>query len=55
MPSKAGELLDMLGVARENRGFSKAEIGADSDYGESMIDLGKGHDNVLFPPLNSDL
>lgn len=54
MPTKAGELLDMLGVSQENRDFSKAQLDADWDYGESAFDLGKGYENVLFPPLNSD-
>lgn len=54
MPDKAALLLDMLGVARDRRGFRSASFGADDSYGASFVDLGKGHQNVLFPPLRSD-
>ncbi|KAI9750566.1 MAG: Mevalonate kinase [Chaenotheca gracillima] len=54
MPNKASELLDMLGVAAENRSFSSALFNGDSQYGNSKVDLGKGHRGTLFPPLDSD-
>ena len=54
MPDKAAELLDMLGVAADRRGFDAARVGLDADYGKSKVDLGRGHAGVLFPPLRSD-
>ena len=54
MPTKAGELLDMLGVATDKRSFAVARVGADAEYGTSKLDLGKGHDKALFPPLRSN-
>ena len=54
VPDKAALLLDMLGVARDRRDLSSASFGADDSYGASVVDLGKGHQNVLFPPLRSD-
>ncbi|THW73293.1 hypothetical protein D6D19_05778 [Aureobasidium pullulans] len=54
MPAKAKYLLDMLGVADDRRGFVDAQLGADKDYGESRVPLGKGQLGVLFAPLTSD-
>ena len=53
MPTKAGTLLDMLGVAQEidKRNFDSANYGRDSDYGVPLVTLGKGIDGTLFPPL----
>ncbi|KAI9841209.1 MAG: methionyl-tRNA synthetase [Sclerophora amabilis] len=55
MPNKAAELLDMLGVAAGNRTFTSARLDRDAEYGESKVELGRGTEGVLFPPLNSDL
>ncbi|KAI5271446.1 hypothetical protein E4T47_05202 [Aureobasidium subglaciale] len=54
MPSKAKQLLDMLGVAEDKRSFADAQLGADKDYGASKVPQGKGQAGVLFAPLMSD-
>ncbi|KKY16749.1 putative methionyl-trna synthetase [Diplodia seriata] len=51
MPSKAAELLDMLGVDTEKRSFEYAEVCKDFEYGISKVDLKKA---VLFPPMGID-
>ncbi|KAI1936474.1 methionyl-tRNA synthetase [Ophidiomyces ophidiicola] len=53
MPEKAARLLDMLGVAGDpgKRHFDAARFGADADYGVSLVDLKKGTEATLFPPL----
>ncbi|KAF2854688.1 methionyl-tRNA synthetase-like protein [Plenodomus tracheiphilus IPT5] len=55
MPNKANELLNQLGVQPEKRTFEYCTPGADLDYGEPMMELGKGHQGVLFPQLSSDM
>ncbi|MCJ1255002.1 methionyl-tRNA synthetase [Lignoscripta atroalba] len=54
MPEKMRQLLDMLGVPNDDRMFENALLGSDSRYGAPMVDLGRGHAGVLFPPLRSD-
>ena len=54
MPAKAKQLLDMLGVADDKRGFADAQFGVDKDYGVSRVPIGKGQAGVLFAPLMSD-
>ncbi len=54
MPSKMGKLLDMLGVDPSARGLENATFQSDADYGTPNVDLGRGHEGVLFPPLRSD-
>ena len=54
MPTKMTHLLDMLGVANEDRMYRNTLLGSDSKYGMPMTELGKGHSGVLFPPLRSD-
>lgn len=54
MPTKMGQMLDMLGVDAENRTLEHAELGKDLSYGTSKVDLGRGLIGVLFPPLDSD-
>ncbi|KAI9876199.1 MAG: methionyl-tRNA synthetase [Pleopsidium flavum] len=54
MPDKMAELLDMLGVRSDARGFDNARLGSDRDYGLPAVELGKGYAGVLFPPLRSD-
>ena len=44
----------MLGVPNDDRMFENALLGSDSRYGAPMVDLGRGHAGVLFPPLRSD-
>lgn len=51
MPTKAAQLLDMLGVDEARRTFKDAHFGADFTYGESKVPLGKGPFEGLFPPL----
>ncbi|KAF2842658.1 methionyl-tRNA synthetase-like protein [Patellaria atrata CBS 101060] len=54
MPTKSNQLLDMLGVDTTRRAFEYAHVGADGDYGQPNVDLGKGHKGALFPPLSSE-
>lgn len=54
IPIKMGELLDMLGVDPSRRTFTYADFGADDAYGKSMVDLGRGHEGTLFPPLGTE-
>jgi methionyl-tRNA synthetase len=54
MPNKARLLLDQLGVQHDRRTFAWCQPGADLDYGEPMVELGAGHEGVLFPPLASE-
>jgi methionyl-tRNA synthetase len=55
MPTKAREMLDILGVEEGKRGFADALVGADMSYGKPMVpcgrELGKGAYATLFPPL----
>lgn len=53
MPSKMKILLDILGVENDARGFTDTKFGADELYGKSFIDVGRGQQGVLFPPLRS--
>lgn len=53
MPERMALLLDMLGVAPESRSFKDTAVGSDSAYGTAFVDLGKGHEGTLFPPLTS--
>lgn len=54
MPATMAKLLDMLGVSADARKFEHTFLGSDSTYGTSVVDLGKGTEGVLFPPLRSD-
>ena len=54
MPSKAAELLNMLGVDESRRTFEFTQLGKDVEYGVSKVDLGRGHKGALFPPLMSE-
>jgi methionyl-tRNA synthetase len=51
MPTKASELLDMIGVDPSRRTFDDAMVGSDTTYGEAKISIGKGAWDGLFPPL----
>ncbi|EEP79896.1 methionine-tRNA ligase [Uncinocarpus reesii 1704] len=53
MPEKAARLLDMLGVAGDpaKRSFNAATFGADRDYGVPRVDVKRGTEGTLFPPL----
>ncbi|KAI1338985.1 tRNA synthetases class I (M)-domain-containing protein [Xylariaceae sp. FL0016] len=51
MPEKAAQLLDQLGVAVERRTLKYAQVGADLDYGTSLVEVGLGPGAGLFPPL----
>lgn len=48
-------LLDLMGVDEGRRMFKDAVVGADREYGVPMVDIGKGREGVVFPPLDSDL
>lgn len=51
MPERIALLMDMLGVAPESRSFEDTILGSNRTYGTANIDLGSGHEGVLFPPL----
>jgi hypothetical protein len=55
MPTKASELLDSLGVAKEKRSYEFAVLGADGSYGsdneEGKVRKIKDKWGTLFPPL----
>lgn len=53
MPQKADELLARLGVQNvpEKRSFDAAQYGADFDYGVPSVEVKKGVEGALFPPL----
>jgi methionyl-tRNA synthetase len=54
MPGKAAHLLDQLGVDEDKRTWDYALLGADTEYGTSKTPIGKGLENVLFPPIVMD-
>lgn len=54
MPYKSKHLLDLLGVDPDDRMFSNARARSDPNYGTPTVDVGKGYDGVLFPPLRSN-
>ncbi|KAI9829842.1 MAG: methionyl-tRNA synthetase [Thelocarpon superellum] len=53
MPTKAAELLAMLGVDDAARSFEFTRLGADANYGIPRVQLGRGLEGVLFPPPRS--
>lgn len=55
LPDKSTELLDLLGVAHDKRGFANAVMRSDQDYGRPMRDPGIGAAQALFPPLVEDV
>ncbi|TKA27745.1 hypothetical protein B0A50_04846 [Salinomyces thailandicus] len=54
IPTSAKRLLDMLGVDEGKRGWEWCEVGKDDGYGVPSVELGRGHQGVLFPSLTSD-
>ncbi|KAL9612813.1 MAG: hypothetical protein Q9167_002596 [Letrouitia subvulpina] len=54
MPSRMKMLLDLIGVAPDARALQNTGFGDDGHYGKPMVDVGKGADSALFPPLRSD-
>ncbi|KAL8730030.1 MAG: hypothetical protein Q9166_004354 [cf. Caloplaca sp. 2 TL-2023] len=54
MPRRMKHLLDLIGVDEGRRMFKDAEVGADREYGVPMVDVGRGRDGVVFPPLSSE-
>ncbi|KAK4203738.1 mitochondrial putative methionyl-tRNA synthetase [Triangularia verruculosa] len=55
LPTKAAQLLDILGVPLEKRTFKYTELFSDSSYGEAIIHPGKGREDSLFPALYAGL
>lgn len=55
MPTKARQILDILGVEEGKRGFGDAVVGADLTYGRAVVESGgkggKGAYGTIFPPL----
>ncbi|KAL5349977.1 methionyl-tRNA synthetase [Pseudogymnoascus australis] len=56
MPSKAREILDVLGIGEGRRGFVDAVLGGDLGYGRRVeggqkLGKGKGKFGGIFPPL----
>ena len=54
MPSRTKHLLDLLGVDPNARMFRNATVHSDTEYGTPTVDVGKGYEGLLFPPLRSD-
>ena len=54
MPQRMKHLLDLMGVDEGSRMFQHAVLGVDREYGTPLVDIGKGREGVVFPPLNSD-
>lgn len=54
MPAKSSQALDLLGVEKGNRTSSFADLGKDFEYGTPLIDVGRGYEGALFPPLSSE-
>lgn len=54
MPETMEKLLDMLGVSADARKYENSLLGSDFSYGRSLIEVGKGTQGVLFPPLRSN-
>ncbi|KAL8994012.1 MAG: hypothetical protein Q9169_005911 [Polycauliona sp. 2 TL-2023] len=54
MPQRMKHLLDLMGVDDGKRMFQDAVVGADREYGVPLVDIGKGRQGVVFPPLDSD-
>lgn len=54
MPTKAAQLLDMLGVDESKRMFDDAKLGADYNYGTPKTPVGRDAWEGLFPPLPVD-
>jgi len=54
MPSKAAQLLDMLGIDESRRTLEDAKLGADYDYGIPKAPVGRCAWDGLFPPLPVD-
>ncbi|KAL8921632.1 MAG: hypothetical protein Q9172_003921 [Xanthocarpia lactea] len=54
MPDRMKHVLDLMGVDEGRRTFADAVVGADEEYGVPMVDVGKGREGVVFPPLDSD-
>lgn len=55
MPTKASELLDMMGVNESRRTFNDADFGADYTYGVPKLPPGKTAFGSLFPPLSVEI
>lgn len=52
MPTKARQILDMLGVREGRRSFGDAVVGGDLGYGRAVGGGGgKGKYGTIFPPL----
>lgn len=51
MPTKAAQLLDMIGVEESRRTFEDAKLGADDTYGIPIVPVGRDAWDGLFPPL----
>ncbi|KAL8709646.1 MAG: hypothetical protein Q9225_007415 [Loekoesia sp. 1 TL-2023] len=54
MPGRMKHALDLMGVQEDRRMFKDATVEADKEYGVPMVDVGKGREGVVFPPLRSE-
>ena len=54
MPDTMRKMLDMLGVSPEARKYENTLLGSDFNYGKPLVELGRGTQGVLFPPLRSN-
>lgn len=56
MPTKAAEILDMLGVSQTRRTFADAVYGVDHTYGTSTWSTSeRGEYGTIFPPLVGEM
>jgi methionyl-tRNA synthetase len=55
LPDKASQLLDILGVAPENRTYAHTVVRCDPTYGVPRADPGQFRHDGLFPPLVEDV
>jgi methionyl-tRNA synthetase len=51
MPTKAAQLLDMIGVDEKHRSFDFSMLNKDKTYGTAKLPPGKSTWDSLFPPL----
>ncbi|KAL8633145.1 hypothetical protein Q9189_001045 [Teloschistes chrysophthalmus] len=53
IPGRMKHALDLLGVEEGRRMFADAVVGGDRTYGVPMVEVGRGAEETVFPPLRS--
>ncbi|KAL8686668.1 MAG: hypothetical protein Q9218_006947 [Villophora microphyllina] len=54
MPGRMKHVLDLLGVDEGKRMLRDAVLGGDREYGVPMVEVGRGKEGTVFPPLRSE-